>query len=254
MITTPSMGLKRWDQPNDIFSYVELSDNFALLDAHDHSSGKGVQIPTAGIVNSAIDATKLADDAVTANKIPTNSIAGSKLLNNGVSDTKLASPNNGVYRTLHQAQGMAVNLVGGSTYPFAADGSIPVGATFTVAPLVFPLVAAHYAVAGKTTKLRVLGVIGTNTVAPTSTLTLGLSSLTAVGGASGSFTPTLAAQLAGSTVATAAPAASTRVTLVGTDFDLPADGYYALTIRCTVASQAAGSLAMAMATLQVRHV
>jgi hypothetical protein len=90
-ITTPSMGLKRWDQPNDIFSYVELSDNLALLDAHDHSAGKGVQIPTAGIVNNAIDATKLADNAVTATKIPVASITGDRLVNSTIPGSKLSS-------------------------------------------------------------------------------------------------------------------------------------------------------------------
>src|SRR5687767_4898268 len=110
MITTPSMGLKRWDQPNDVFSYIELSDNFNLLDLHDHSSGKGVQIPTAGIVNNAIDATKLADNAVTATKIPNASVA----------DSKLVSPNSGVYRTFVQAGiTLSAGLLAGT---FAANG------------------------------------------------------------------------------------------------------------------------------------
>src|SRR4051794_6322904 len=78
-ITTPSMGLKRWDQPNDIFSYVELSDNFALLDNHDHSSGKGVQIPTAGIANLAITDTKIATNAVTNGKIINDAVDASKI-------------------------------------------------------------------------------------------------------------------------------------------------------------------------------
>ena len=88
-ITTPSMGLKRWDQPNDVFSYVELSDNFSLIDTHDHSSGKGVQIPTAGIQNLAVTDTKLAANAVTDTKIAANAVSAGKLLDASIAAGKL---------------------------------------------------------------------------------------------------------------------------------------------------------------------
>ena len=57
--TTNDMSLKiptvgETDYPTSI------SDSFTLIDDHDHSSGKGVQIPTGGIANSAITRAKLA--------------------------------------------------------------------------------------------------------------------------------------------------------------------------------------------------
>lgn len=86
MITTPSMGLKRWDQPNDVFSYTELSDNFAAIDSHDHSSTKGVQVPTGGVANLAIDNTKIAANAVDGGKIAAASISASHLHATGMDD------------------------------------------------------------------------------------------------------------------------------------------------------------------------
>lgn len=89
MITTPSMGLKRWDQPNDVFSYVELSDNFNLLDLHDHTSSKGVQIPTGGLANLAVTNTKIANDAVDASKIATGAVGSTELASSIVDAIKL---------------------------------------------------------------------------------------------------------------------------------------------------------------------
>lgn len=79
--TTTNMGLRVWDQPGDFFSYSELAANLSSIDAHDHTSTKGVQIPTGGIANlavtngklaaSAVDSAKIADGNVTAAKIET---------------------------------------------------------------------------------------------------------------------------------------------------------------------------------------
>ena len=93
MITTPSMGLKRWDQPNDIFSYTELSDNWAAIDAHDHTTGKGVQVPSGGIANLAVTEPKIANDAVTTNKIAADAVTDTKILNNAVTTAKILNSN-----------------------------------------------------------------------------------------------------------------------------------------------------------------
>lgn len=78
-LTSSNMGLKQWDQPNDIFSYTELANNFGLIDQHDHSAGKGVQINTSGIANLAIGTTKIADGAITGTKLASASVAESNL-------------------------------------------------------------------------------------------------------------------------------------------------------------------------------
>jgi hypothetical protein len=90
MITTPSMGLKRWDQPNDIFSYTELSDNFNLLDLHDHTAGKGVQIPTNGLANLSVTNPKLAAGAVDSSKLAAGAVNNAALGTGAVTTGKIA--------------------------------------------------------------------------------------------------------------------------------------------------------------------
>ena len=46
------MGLYVWDQATDVFKYNQLASNFTAIDAHDHSSGKGVKISKKGLADS----------------------------------------------------------------------------------------------------------------------------------------------------------------------------------------------------------
>jgi hypothetical protein len=50
-IKVPTRNTKNWDD--------ELLATFTSLDAHDHTSGKGVQIPTAGLANDAVTGAKI---------------------------------------------------------------------------------------------------------------------------------------------------------------------------------------------------
>jgi hypothetical protein len=87
--TTSNLGLRRWDSQSDLFSYSELSNNWTLLDQHDHTTGKGVQIPAAGLATgavtspkiaaSAVDGTKLADGSVTAVKLGAGAVGYSQV-------------------------------------------------------------------------------------------------------------------------------------------------------------------------------
>lgn len=52
--TTSSMGLRLWDQLTDPYNNAQLADNFAKIDGHDHTPGRGVQITTQGIANESI--------------------------------------------------------------------------------------------------------------------------------------------------------------------------------------------------------
>lgn len=241
-ITTPSMGLKRWDQPNDIFSYVELSDNFALLDAHDHSSGKGVQIPTAGIVNNAIDATKLADNAVTAAKIPAASIV----------DVKLASPNSATWKTIAQVYGpMAAGLVA-NTY-FIGTGPMATGVASANTIPIIPINPSWYSVAGKTTQLRLITIVGVNATAPVSNFTFGLYPITASAGGAGLISHTAGAVVASSTALHTAPAAGARSYVSSSSFTPPAFDSYGIGV-VTTATIAASSFLNLTAFLQFQHV
>lgn len=52
--TTNMMGLATWDQQLDRYDYLQLSNNWQILDFHDHSSGRGVQIAGGGIAAGSI--------------------------------------------------------------------------------------------------------------------------------------------------------------------------------------------------------
>lgn len=243
MITTPSMGLKRWDQPNDIFSYTELSDNFNLLDLHDHSSGKGVQIPTNGLANLAVTDTKLANNAVTDSKVASATLT----------DAKLASPNNFIYRTVLQGASYFGGGAAATTWLFSSTSAVPSGNTTSNAICFVPWTAAHYSVSSKTTRMRVLVAGGTNTAAPGITFNFGLFPITAVGGSVGLISYTAGTAVPGSTAAVITPAASSRHMAVSSDFTPPADGVYAL--GTTLSASTAGSSWSAWTVmLQIRHV
>lgn len=76
---TTYMGLTGWDLPGDYYSHTQLANNFVAIDGHDHTVGKGKQIPTGGIADGAITTVKLADNAVTSAKIADGAITYPKI-------------------------------------------------------------------------------------------------------------------------------------------------------------------------------
>lgn len=63
------MGLRVWDQLTDKFDHDQLAQNWQRVGAHDHSSGKGVQIPTGGLANQAVTGPKIADATIGSDKL-----------------------------------------------------------------------------------------------------------------------------------------------------------------------------------------
>lgn len=88
---TTNMTLAIWDQPTDHFDYINLYQNFTKIDAHDHTTGKGAQIPEGGIANGAVTQGKLASGAVGASQIQSNAISSSKIADNAVETAKIAN-------------------------------------------------------------------------------------------------------------------------------------------------------------------
>lgn len=64
MRTTTKMGLASWDQPGDPYDYQQLAGNWQIVDFHDHSPGRGVQIGTAGLQPGSVTSNVLAAGAV----------------------------------------------------------------------------------------------------------------------------------------------------------------------------------------------
>lgn len=58
------MGLRLWNLLGDKYSHSQLAQNFAKLDLHDHSPGRGAQIGTGGLLDGAVTIEKLAPAAV----------------------------------------------------------------------------------------------------------------------------------------------------------------------------------------------
>lgn len=88
---TPNMSLRKWDAESDKFNYIELAANFAKIDGHNHTSGQGVQIPTAGIVDGAISTAKIADLSIINEKIANGTLAGTKIAPGTITANHLAS-------------------------------------------------------------------------------------------------------------------------------------------------------------------
>lgn len=236
------MGLTRWDQPTDLFSYTELSDNFNDIDLHDHTSGKGVAIPTAGIDNLAVTEAKIANSAVTVNKVAAATLT----------DAKLASPNNGVYRTIFTATG-AYAVATANTYLIRSSDLIATLPASAVAmpPAALYLDDADYTVANKSAVLNLRVQHFQNNVAPAITFTYEVRPLTIGTGTSSGLTFTVGSTLA--TVNVASPAANSATSVATADFAFPTDGHYAITVTSS-GTPAANNISLFNVHLRLRHV
>lgn len=76
---TTNMLLRQWNLGTDYFNYTELYQNFSLIDNHDHSSGKGIQVPTAGLANLSVTQAKIAPAAVGTSQLQDGALVPSKL-------------------------------------------------------------------------------------------------------------------------------------------------------------------------------
>jgi hypothetical protein len=154
----------------------------------------------------------------------------------------------GAYRTILDFKASQGSMSGGAGTFLPISGSMGISGTAGTSPPLIYLAAADFTVAGRTTKLRVRAQILTDNAAPGITYTFGLYPLTAVSAASP--TASAGAVVAGSTAAIASPPASSLREASSGDFNLPADGYYALGI----ATGGASSEVSVTAQLQLRHV
>lgn len=84
------MLLVPWDEGDDPYSYSQLSTNFVLIDQHDHTSGKGRRIPTAGLQDSAVTSIKIAPRNVTRTNIDFAAVGPDELADDSVTRSKLA--------------------------------------------------------------------------------------------------------------------------------------------------------------------
>lgn len=76
---TANMSLRAWDLGDDPYAHTELASNFVAIDAHDHTPGKGVRIPTAGIADNAITSAKIADGTIQTQDLADGAVTGTKI-------------------------------------------------------------------------------------------------------------------------------------------------------------------------------
>lgn len=91
--TYSNIGLTAWTSGSDLFNHIQLANNFQAIDNHDHTSGKGLPIPTGGLQNLAVTGPKVAADAIDASKILDGSVGTNELAANAVTTTKITDAN-----------------------------------------------------------------------------------------------------------------------------------------------------------------
>lgn len=230
-LTTPKMVLKVWNLLTDPYDHDQLADNWAKIDQHDHTSNRGVQVPTEGIFDGAITSAKLATGLDPA-------------------------PGYASYKVQHQ-RGCPVPSGGiaNTTYLLSASQTIAAlsGGSFAIAGYAFYIDPSDYAVASRSTVFRIRGGIITNTIAPAVSYTFALYTMTGLGGLTGVAPQggTLSGAIAGTSAVVTTPAAGGFTTpIAGSDFTTAA-GWYVLGVTI---SGAAAQPTQAWCDLQYRTV
>jgi hypothetical protein len=250
----PMMGLRLWTQGLDPYDHDQLATNFSKLALHDHTPGRGVQIPTEGIFDGAITTAKLVDGAVTTAKIGDLQVTNAKLAAGSTVQAGNIDPavlNS--YRTVIN-RGYRFDAVGGGAYLLSASGGdggtgiVPTNAA--AGNHAFYLNPADYAIPTKTTYYRIRASALTNAVAPGNSYSVNLYSVTPAGGGAGAVTLTLGT--AAGTYSFPTLTATSSANGVSADFAAPAAGFYVLSIGVGGNGAASSSVAI-NATLQVRN-
>jgi hypothetical protein len=156
-------------------------------------------------------------------------------------------------RTLERVKGGLAGQIAIATYLLKEGASAGVsGAAIAQAYSFINLIAADFVVVDKTPKLRLRVSVATNATPPVADFTFGLYPITVSGGTNANII-TLGVVTPGSTAVVSAPAANSVVSADSGDFNVPADGAYALGF--TVSAQTAlNSSELFIASLHLRHV
>ena len=157
-------------------------------------------IDANNLAANAVTTAKITDANVTTAKIADAAVTTAKITDANVTDTKLASPNNGVFKTIHKGTtGVTAGLTAGSIYIPTVGGFLSGGGVSPQVDVV-RIAPADLLVAGKTTKLRLCcSLILNSPTMGSSVATFGLYPITAVSGTT-TVTWTLGSVVTGSTI------------------------------------------------------
>jgi hypothetical protein len=119
------MGLRVWNLLLDDYDHEQLANNWAKVDAHDHSPGRGVLIPTEGIANEAISYGLLAGSVFPE----VSGTAGSMMLEANEGKTLAGGPTLTVPETGTYEIGLMLTAYGEGEQPIVSEGIVCVNGT-----------------------------------------------------------------------------------------------------------------------------
>lgn len=98
MYTTPEMGLTAWDQATDPYDHTDLVNNWVAIDQHDHTSGKGTDLPREAIPllgqenlePCSVSTVQLCDFSVTQQKLAAPAVRSTNIFDSAVTNSKIA--------------------------------------------------------------------------------------------------------------------------------------------------------------------
>lgn len=223
-VGTPNMGLHEWNLTDDNFSFSDLEANWKFLDKHDHSPGKGVQLPTTAFPDSSFTNPKFAFQSLRSDRFVTtpqasSAFAPAKLMNNNFPATRQKWALAGRIDSTN-APSAGGYYVRGDMQGVSATG---------VRAAIIPITAADWAVSNMTTQLVLRISSCTNNTAPAVTMTWGLVAIT-TGGASGAWTLAAPGAFVGPQVTYSQGASGYQLSAQVAAAALPADGAYALVL------------------------
>jgi len=90
VIQSLNMNLTQWSALGDLYSHVQLSNNFDKIDNHDHTENKGKKIPAGGLDANSVGSAQLQTNAVTQAKMADGSVGTAELRDDEVTVSKMA--------------------------------------------------------------------------------------------------------------------------------------------------------------------
>lgn len=94
--TTPNMGLNK-PAPNDTSYRSKIDTILNQVDSHDHTTGKGVQVPSGGIATGAVTSEKILDGSIGTADYALGSVTTQILADRSVTAAKKALMTTGQY-------------------------------------------------------------------------------------------------------------------------------------------------------------
>lgn len=119
-ISTVELSIIQHSMPKTAATVKQIRENTEEIYKHNHTEGKGEQIPTQGIASEAITTEKIAKGAVTGERIAQGTITADKLDPRVLSSSDLDSRSTGFKS--HVASGMGLEIDPVEGYPKVTEG------------------------------------------------------------------------------------------------------------------------------------